>query len=128
MEDLFTVAAAAEARAAAARPAPPTPLPSPAPPAAWGSVVEVETRRRIHVAAAAYAYEVEGSPIMPDATFDEMCRQVDLAVDTTRPEMDAFFRAEFSPDTGMWVHKHPDKPGLASLAARLRSRGTYLKT
>jgi hypothetical protein len=117
MEDLFTVAAAAEARAAAA--APPANLP--APPAAWGSIVEVETRRRIHVAAAAYAYEIEGSPIMPDATFDEMCRQVDLAVDTTRPEMDVFFRAEFSPDTGMWVHIHPDKPGLARLAARLRA-------
>ena len=91
----------------------------------WGSVVEVETRRRIHIAAAAYAYEIENDPIMSDAQYDADARLIDTTISTSRPDLDAFFRANFAPNTGSWVGAHPDRAGLAKVAASLRRLGTY---
>ena len=73
----------------------------------WGSPVEVETRRRIRVAAWAYAYEIENAPLVSDAEFDRECALVDLSIDTTSPLMDAWFRKEFEPHTGQWIHRYP---------------------
>lgn len=87
---------------------------------AWGSKVEVETRNRIMVAVAAYAYEVEASPIMDDAAYDKLAASIDLTVDTANPDMDAWFRANFAPHTGQWVHTHPNKIALACWAAYIR--------
>lgn len=70
--------------------------------------VEIETRRRIMVAVWAYAYEFEDETVVPDAHFDAECRLINPSISTTRPDLDMFFRTNFHPDTGMWIHKHPE--------------------
>lgn len=79
----------------------------------WGNPTEIETKKRIKVALAAFAYEFLDDPIMPDGMFDELAYSIDLSVPTTNKKMDAWFVENFMPDTGQWVHKHPDKPRLA---------------
>lgn len=86
---------------------------------AWGSPLEVERKRRINVAVWAYAYEVLSDPIVDDARFDDECRRVDLSVDTENPRLDRWFKAHFSPDTGQWIHLHPDLPKVAAIAKRV---------
>jgi hypothetical protein len=60
----------------------------------------------------AYAYEMLDDPLVSDAEFDLECIQVDLGIDTGNATMDKFFKDNFDPFTGQWVHKHPDKLGL----------------
>lgn len=74
-----------------------------------------ETRNRIRVAVAAYAYEVAAEPIMSDAEFDALCGEIDTTIATSRAEEDMFFLLEFEPHTGVWIHKHPDLPGIKHL-------------
>jgi len=74
-----------------------------------------ETRRRIRVAVAALAYEQGEEPIMSDSDFDQLCREVNPQTDTGNEELDLFFRTEFQPHTGQWVHSHPDRAGLARI-------------
>ncbi len=78
----------------------------------WGSPGERETKRRIDAAVAAYAYEFEDRSLMSDHDFDELCLQIDPSVETGRPALDHFFKTQFDPFTGSWVHQHPDKAGL----------------
>lgn len=72
------------------------------------TAVEVETNRRIKLAVWAYAYEFADDSIVPDEVFDHECRMVDLTINTGRPDLDAWFRKEFNPSTGVWIHKHPE--------------------
>lgn len=85
--------------------------------------VEEERKRRIDVAAWAYAYEVENDPIVDDATYDRVAAMINPEMSTGRPDLDAFFRAEFSPHTGMWIHRHPEKHKLARITALKRMAG-----
>ena len=71
-----------------------------------------ETRNRIRVAVAAYAYEIESRLIMSDADFDELASRIEPNVATGNVRLDRFFRDEFLPHTGQWVHKHPEPEGL----------------
>lgn len=70
--------------------------------------VEVERARRIRVSVWAFAYEFMSAPLVSDAKFDEECGKINLAVDTGRPDLDAWFRANFQPHTGMWIRSHPE--------------------
>jgi hypothetical protein len=79
----------------------------------WGSVVELERKRRINLAFWAFAYEIMGKSLVDDATFDRECQLVDLTVDTGRPDLDAWFRKEFNPSTGLWIHDHPELKKVA---------------
>lgn len=79
---------------------------------------EIETRRRIKIAVWAYAYEFENHSIVSDAVFDVECYQVNLAIETDRPDLDYWFRAWFQPCTGVWIHKHPDLPRIKELYER----------
>ena len=87
---------------------------------AWGSEVERERKRRIDVAVWAYAYEIENVSIVDDATFDREALLIRPEMSTGNGRLDRFFRAEFSPHTGQWVHRHPDKAGLKRIAAMKR--------
>lgn len=71
-----------------------------------------EIRNRIRVAVAAYAYEIENDSIMSDADFDELSRKIDPEVQTGNRDLDHFFWSEFTPETGMWIHQHPEIEGL----------------
>lgn len=86
--------------------------------------VSEETRRRIRVSVAAYAYEILGESIMSDGEFDSLCKQVDLSISTRRPDLDKWFRANFQPHTGMWIHTHPEKPRLFQLATAAIQRNS----
>lgn len=74
----------------------------------YNPVVDRQTWVRIKLAKAAYAYEILNNPIMSDDEFDKLALEVDLSIDTRRPDLDEFFRKEFSSSTGMWIYKHPD--------------------
>lgn len=67
-----------------------------------------EIRRRIRVAVAAYAYEIAHDPIMSDAEFDSLAREIDPDEPTGNRKLDHFFMVHFDPSTGMWVHDHPE--------------------
>jgi hypothetical protein len=84
--------------------------------------VEIERLRRINVAAWAYAYEVENNPIVDDHVYDREALLIRPEMSTGHDVLDAFFRTEFSPDTGMWVHRHPEKHKLPLMCAMRRGR------
>jgi NAD-dependent DNA ligase len=65
------------------------------------------------MAVAAYAYEFMDSPIISDAEFDQESLKINPQIDTGRPELDHFFRTEFHPDTGGWIHRHPELEKVA---------------
>lgn len=85
----------------------------------WGKPVEVERRNRIKLAVAAYSYEMESDSIMSDGDFDKLCLEINPKLptisDVTEPKqikrykkLDKFWANEFEPDTGQWIHKHPE--------------------
>lgn len=92
------------------------PLMSPQPIARWGSQIERVRRLRIMVAIWAYAYEMRDHIVVHDGAFDAACSEVarDLHIDTDRPVMDKWFRTEFNPSTGMWIHHHPELGKVAA--------------
>lgn len=67
-----------------------------------------ETRRRIRLSVFAYAYEFMNDSLVDDAEFDRLSQEIDLTITTGNEEMDSFFSKEFTPDTGMWIRKHPN--------------------
>lgn len=76
-----------------------------------------EIRNRIRVSVAAYAYEYLDQAIMSDADFDELCKSINPALTTGNAKLDMFFRDCFSADTGMWIHKHPEKDKLKNICS-----------
>lgn len=84
----------------------------------WRSRVELETKRRINLAVWAYAYEFENDSLVPDEKFDRECRLVDLTISTSRPDLDDWFKREFDPSTGVWIHKHPELQKIRELYQR----------
>ena len=84
-------------------------------PLVWGTEVEREVRNRIKLSVAAYAYEVHSDSIMSDSEFDNLALQINKELVTGNQLLDKFFVEEFSPYTGQWIHKHPDKAGLEKI-------------
>jgi len=85
------------------------------------SISEIQKRKRINVALWAYAYEFHDNPIVDDGKFDSVCAEVDLDIDTDNKKMDRWFRKNFSPDTGQWIHDHPCIKGIKKIYERLTS-------
>ena len=85
--------------------------------------VEQERRHRIRLSVAAYAYEFDSTSIMSDAEFDHLAKQIDLQIDTGHAVMDQFFRTEFQPDTGQWIHKHPELDRIRQLYLKFYKNG-----
>ena len=81
-----------------------------------------ETRLRILVSVYAYAYEIMADPLVSDGQFDEIASAVNINVDTLRPNLDAFFRAEFDPCTGSWICRHPELSGIARIQSEMALR------
>ena len=92
-----------------------------------GGGVCQETRRRVRLTVWAYAYEIEQDPLVGDDEWDRECLLVDLSVSTARPDLDEWWRANFSPDTGMWIHLHPEKHLAAHLYRRLTGRAVPVR-
>ena len=92
----------------------------------WGTPIEKERRNRIRLSLAAYAYEFQSESIISDGEFDKLCLQINPNVSTIENShdekqiqrytiLDKFFKEEFSPDTGQWIHKHPELDSVARL-------------
>lgn len=81
-----------------------------------------ETRRRILLSRAAFLYENGRPNSMTDAEFDAMALEVDLDIDTARPDLDKFFREHFEPFTGSWIHKHPEIDLIEKICDRLAEK------
>lgn len=79
--------------------------------------VELERWRRIMLSMWAYGYEVASKPLVDDATFDHHAFEVNLSIDTGRPDLDEFFREKYDPNTGKWIWDHPE---LEKVAKRYR--------
>lgn len=77
------------------------------------------------VALWAYTYEFENISLVDDGTFDRECRLVDSSISTGHAKLDLFFRDVFHPDTGIWIHQHPELNKVAALYERLRSTGIH---
>lgn len=85
-----------------------------------GSVgVFEERRKRIKLSLAAYAYENTGIETMTDAEFDKLSLEINPEIRTGKRVLDLFFRTEFDPDTGSWVHYHPEHDKLKALFEKL---------
>ena len=96
----------------------------------WGSDSEFQRKVRIMISLYAYAYEYESSPLVDDAVFDEYALLIDPAVSTVedyydarqraRAEaLDSFFRREYAPYTGSWIHAHPEFIQIQALYRKL---------
>lgn len=81
----------------------------------WGSEQERETKNRIVLSVAAYSYEEHDHSFLTDAEYDTLSNKIDLSVETQKKYMDIFFKNNFSPDTGMWIRNHPERPKLRYL-------------
>jgi hypothetical protein len=52
---------------------------------------------------------------MSDHEFDDLCKKVDPTVKTGNRKMDNWFKKNFDPSTGQWIHNHPDQNKLRHL-------------
>lgn len=75
-----------------------------------------EKMRRTQLAVWAYAYEFENVSLVSDAVFDAEAKRINLDVETDRPHLDAWFKENFHPDTGMWIHTHPELERVKAMA------------
>lgn len=85
--------------------------------------VERQRQIRILLSIAAYSYEYDNHSIVTDAEFDWLANEVIPTIETGNDKMDKFFQKTFSPDTGMWVHYHPEFDKLEKLYHSLVDRG-----
>ena len=81
-------------------------------------MVNQEIRNRIKISIAAYAYEYLDVPIMCDSDFDALSQQINTKKKTGNETLDNFFEEHFVADSGMWVHKHPEKEKLKYIYER----------
>lgn len=81
----------------------------------FGNKIEIERRNRILVSIAAYAYEIENDAVLDDATYDKLASEINPSLDTGNTLLDDFFLFEFSPDTGQWIHDHPELDKIKKL-------------
>ena len=49
---------------------------------------------------------------MSDAEFDDLAKYINIEEKTGNRKLDNFFKKHFQPDTGMWIHQHPEKQKL----------------
>ena len=77
--------------------------------------VNQEIRNRIRLSVAAYAYEYKDDPIMSDENFDKLAKEINPEEKTGNRKLDNFFKKEFTADTGMWIHKHPERNKLEQI-------------
>lgn len=85
-----------------------------------------EIRRRIKLAVWAYAYEVYNDSLVSDDEFDRECMLVDVRIDTSRPDLDEWFRQNFQAHTGQWIHKHPELAQIEALYHEKYKKGNVL--
>ncbi len=85
----------------------------------WGTKIEREKHKRIRLSLAAYSYEFRSHSIMSDGEYDELSRQINPEIKTGHRDLDEFFMDGFDPNTGMWIHRHPELHKVEALYKKL---------
>ena len=49
---------------------------------------------------------------MSDDEFDSLAKSINPNEKTGNRKLDNFFKNQFATDTGMWIHKHPERNKL----------------
>ncbi|NQZ19989.1 MAG: hypothetical protein HRT44_12145 [Bdellovibrionales bacterium] len=75
-----------------------------------------QKKLRIRLAVLSYAYEFLDQSLIPDPEYDELAKQVDTSIPTDRPDLDEWFKENYSEYTGSWVHRHPEIERIAEIA------------
>jgi hypothetical protein len=75
----------------------------------------LERKNRIRLSLAAYSYEFKADSIMSDGEFDELAKKINPKMLTGNEMLDTFFKEHFSPDTGQWIHSHPEINKIAAI-------------
>ena len=77
---------------------------------------ENEKRMRILLCIWACSYEFCDESLVSDAKFDEMAIKAESTkhLSTGNDALDRWWKSEFSPYTGQWVHTHPELNKLIS--------------
>ena len=78
-------------------------------------MISQEIRNRIKLSVYAYAYEYLNHSVVSDSQFDKLAIEINPSVSTGNETLDKFFKNHFIPDTGMWIHKHPQLDGIKYL-------------
>ena len=78
-------------------------------------MINQEIRNRIRLAVYAYAYEYLNHSIVSDSQFDKLASEIQPSISTGNETLDKFFKDHFMPDTGIWIHKHPQLDGIKYL-------------
>lgn len=87
-------------------------------------MISEQIRLRIKLSVYAYAYEMQSESLIPDSQFDQMCKEVKPEIETGNKKLDDFFKTEFDPSTGYWIHKHPELQKIVELYKRYYSNQT----
>lgn len=90
-------------------------------------MIDAQRMHRIRAALAAYAYEIEADPIMTDGDYDALCALIDPTIKTGNAMLDQFFAREFTPDSGLWIYKHPEPDKLRAMFIAAKSDGRYFR-
>jgi len=80
----------------------------------------LERKKRMNVLLWAYAYEMRDDSLVDDFHFDRVCYEIDLSIDTDRPDLDEWFRKEFDPCTGSWIRSYPDLEKIMDIYDRVK--------
>lgn len=75
----------------------------------------LERKNRQRLALAAYAYEFKADSIMSDDEFDKLSLKIRPQMKTGNELIDKFYREQFHPDTGQWIHDHPELDKVAAI-------------
>ena len=86
--------------------------------------VSIQIRLRIKLSVYAYAYEFKDTSLIDDHEYDKLSLEVDPTIETGNKKLDDFFKKEFDPSTGQWIHKHPELDKIAELCGKYYSTGT----
>lgn len=86
-----------------------------------------QKKLRIRVAIFAYAYEVLMESLIDDITYDDLAARIDTSIGTDRPDLDQWFKENYSEYTGSWVHKHPELSRIKEIAEGMVKRQRKLR-
>jgi hypothetical protein len=89
--------------------------------------IENERRNRIRLSLFAYAYEYEDDSLVSDAEYDKLSYMIQPSVGTGNKALDRFFKREFAPHTGQWIHKHPELDKLKAIYYTIKNEGTFFR-
>lgn len=71
-------------------------------------MINNEIRNRILLSVYAFAYEIKHESMVSDYEYDLLASKIDVNVSTNNKILDEFFRECYTPDSGMWITKHPE--------------------